>query len=328
MIDIFRRFNPLNIFWLAILLFILRAGYVLFAPAAIPLHLTEPFVRTLMPQVFADTLTPTISVLLAAGVVLIQSVLVNYLINHYNLLGRPSFLPSLMYVVLSGLFTPFLVLSAPLLCNFVIIWMLFKLLDLYKTEESKSLGFDLGMLVATGSLIYLPFTYLMAAVWFALVIFRPFDWREWMATLIGYITVFFFVGVIYYLSDRLPYFYQIWQPMGSTFKAPQVLDKYDLILLIPVVVIVFFGLFKLQENFFKSYVLIRKAFQLLFLIALIAAVSFYVRPEFGLSHFLLCVVPIAIFFAYYFLYAGKRWVYETLFILLMASIIYFQFNNF
>jgi hypothetical protein len=134
MIDIFRRFNPLNIFWLAILLFILRAGYVLFAPAAIPLHLTEPFVRALMPQVFADTLTPTISVLVAAAVVLIQAVLVNYLINHYNLLGRPSFLPSLMYVVLSGLFTPFLVLSAPLLCNFVIIWMLFKLLDLYKTE--------------------------------------------------------------------------------------------------------------------------------------------------------------------------------------------------
>jgi hypothetical protein len=328
MIDIFRRFNPLNIFWLVILLFILRAGYLLFAPAAIPLHLTEPFLQAMLPVAYADTLTPTMSVLLAAVVVLLQSILVNYLINHYNLLGRPSFLPALMYVTLSGLFTPFLVLSAPLLCNFVIIWMLFKLLELYKTEDSKSVAFDLGMLVAIGSLIYLPFTYLMAVVWAALIVFRPFDWREWTASLIGYVTIFFFIGVAYYLTDRLPHLREIWLPLGSSFAAPEVLDKYDLILLIPVFIIVVLGLFKLQENFFKSYVLIRKAFQLLFFMVIVAAFSFYVRPQFGLSHFLLCTVPIAIFFAYYFLYAGKRWVYESLFVFLIASIIYFQFNNF
>jgi hypothetical protein len=328
MIDIFRRFNPLNIIGLAVLLFILRAGYVLFAPAAIPLQLTEPFMRAILPVDYVDSLSPTVSVFVAAVVVLIQSVLVNYLINHYNLLGRPSFLPGLMYVTLSGLFTPFLVLSAPLLCNFVIIWMLFKLMDLYKSEDTKSLAFDLGMLVATGSLVYLPFTYFILIVWIALVIFRPFNWREWTASLIGYITVFFFIGVVYYLTDRLPSLYRIWLPLGSTFTGPQVLDKYDFLLLIPVMVIVILGLFKLQENFFKSYVLIRKAFQLLFFIVVVAAVSFYVRPAFGLSHFLLCVVPVAIFFAYYFLYARSRWMYESLFFLLVASIIYFQFNNF
>ncbi|WP_345954880.1 DUF6427 family protein [Mucilaginibacter sp. PAMB04168] len=328
MIDIFRRFNPLNILWLAILLFILRAGFVLFAPAAIPLPLAEPFVNTILPVKIAGILEPGISVFWAGIVVLVQAVLLNYLINNHNLLGRPSFLPALMYVTLSGLFTPFLVLSAPLLCNFVLIWMLYKFLDLYKAEESKSLAYDLGMLAAVGSLIYLPFTYLMIVIWIALIIFRPFDWREWVASLIGYITVYFFVGVIYYLNDRLPYLRQIWAPLGSTFAMPQVLDKYDFLLLIPVFAVLVLGTFKLQENFFKSYVLIRKAFQLLFFIVLVAALSYYVRPEFGLSHFLLCTVPAAIFFAYYFLYAGKRWVYETLFFLLLASIIYFQFNNF
>jgi hypothetical protein len=328
MIDIFRRFNPLNIIWLAVLLFILRAGYVLFAPSAIPLQLNEPFVSLLSPTLSVNVLSSEMSVFLAGVVVLLQAVLINYLINHYNLLGRPSFLPALMYVVLSGLFTQFLVLSAPLLCNFIIIWLLFKLFELYKTEDSKSLAFDSGMLVATGSLIYLPFTYLILAVWIAFIIFRPFDWREWAASLIGYLTIFFFIGVIYYLNDRLPYLHQIWLPLGSKFALPQVLDKYDFLLLIPVFVILLLGTFKLQENFFKSYVLIRKAFQLLFLMFILAAVSFYVRPQFGLSHFLLCAVPVAIFFAYYFLYAAKRWMYETLFFLLIASIIYFQFNNF
>jgi hypothetical protein len=328
MVDVFRRYNPVNIVWLAVLLFILRAGYVLFAPADVPLHITEHFVSAILPVKLAVTITPVAAVFWAGAVVLAQAVLLNYLINQHNLLGRPSFLPALMYVVLSGLFTPFLVLSAPLLCNFVVIWMLYKFLNLYKSEDSKSLAYDLGMLAATGSLLYLPFTYFMAVVWIALLIFRPFDWREWVASIIGYTTIYFFVGVGFYLNNRLPSFHHIWAPLGSTFTGPQVLDKYDFLLLIPVVIILLLGLFKLQENFFKSYVLIRKTFQLLFFMVLAAALCFYVRPEFGLSHFLLCVVPAATFFAYYFLYAGKRWMYETLFFLLIACIIYFQFNNF
>ncbi len=328
MIDIFRRYDLINILWLAILLFILRAGHVFFAPDIIHLQITEPVILTFFPQVAKMTFAPQVSMLLAGLVVLAQAVLVNYLINFYNLLGRPSFLPALMYVVLSGLFTPFLTLSVPLLCNFIVIWILFKLFELYKTEDSRSLAYDMGMLVASGSLIYLPFTYLILAVWFGFIIFRPFDWREWVGSLIGYGTIYFFVAVVYYLTDRLPMLHQIWSPLGSTFQAPQLLDKYDLLLIIPVLIILVLGTFKLQENFFKSYVLIRKAFQLLFFMVILTGVSFYVRPQFGLDHFLLCAVPVAIFFAYYFLYANMRWMYESLFFLLIASIIYFQFNNF
>jgi hypothetical protein len=42
----------------------------------------------------------------------------------------------------------------------------------------------------------------------------------------------------------------------------------------------------------------------------------------------LCSVPAAVFFAYYFLHAGKKWFYESLYILLLAGILYFQFNTF
>jgi len=39
-------------------------------------------------------------------------------------------------------------------------------------------------------------------------------------------------------------------------------------------------------------------------------------------------VPAAVFFAYYFLYAANKWIYETLYFVLLVSIIYFQFNTF
>jgi hypothetical protein len=327
MISIFRAFNPLNVLWLAIVLFMSRLGYLFHVPDKLEFIFVEPFARLLVPVAYEYAFSPALNVLLAAVLVLAQALLLNYLINFYNLLGKPTFLPALMFVTLSGLFTPFLTLSAPLICNFLLIWMLYKLFSLYKGEDAKSTVYDTGMIVALGTLIYFPFIYLFLVIWLALILFKPFNWREWVAGILGYATVFFFLAVFYYWNDRLKGFYGIWRPLGTKFPDHISINSYNYLLLIPVIVILVLCFFKLQQNFFKSYVQTRKSFQLLFFIFLIAAFSFYVNAAFHLNHFLLCIAPAAVFFAYFFLYATRKWFYESLFLLLLISIIWFQFNK-
>ncbi len=328
MIKLFRSFNPLNILWLAVLLFILRIGYVFYIPDKTEFPFIELFSRLLIPVSYQYVIPPVLNLFLAGAVVFGQAMLLNYLVNHYNLLGKSTFLPAIMYVFVSGLFTPFLVLSPPLICNFLVIWMLFKLIDLYKGEEAKSISYDLGMIVAVGTLTYLPFIYMFLAIWAALILFRPFNWREWVACIIGFVTIFFFLAVFYYMHDKLGQFYNIWLPLATKFPVHITINYYNYLVLIPVILILVLCFFKLQQNFFKSYVQTRKSFQLLFFVFLVGGFSFYVRSSFHLDHFLLCAVPLAVFFAYYFLYATGRWFYETLFFLLLVSIIYFQFNTF
>jgi hypothetical protein len=72
----------------------------------------------------------------------------------------------------------------------------------------------------------------------------------------------------------------------------------------------------------------RKTFQLFACMFVIALLSFYVKANFNLSHFILAAVPASVMFAYYFLHAQKWWIYESLYFLLAISIVYFQFNNF
>lgn len=328
MINFFKTLNPLNILWLAILLFALRTGYLYHAPGKIDFAFVRLFTRLLFPVSWQYTISPPANVLLAGILVFIQALLLNHLVNHHNLLGKPTFLPALMYITVSGLFTPFLVLSPPLICNFLVIWMLFKLFSFYKSKDANSTAYDLGMIVAIGSLIYLPFIYMLLAIWIALVIFRPFNWREWVAGIMGYITIFFFLAVYYYLDNSLAQFYSIWLPLATKFPYSIDINYYDYLVLIPVVLILVLCFFKLQQSFFRSYVQTRKSFQLLFVIFLIACFSFYVKAAFQLSHFLLCAVPVAVFFSYYFLYAKRKWFYEMLFGLLLISIVYFQFNTF
>jgi hypothetical protein len=328
MIQVFRSFNPLNVLWLVLVLLLTRVGYLFNVPDKVEFVFVEPFARLLVPMAYEYAFSPVVNILLAGALVFIQALLVNYLVNHYNLLGKPSFLPALMYVSLSGLFSPFLILSPPLIGNFLLIWMLFKFMTLYKGDDAKSIAYDAGMIVALGSLIYFPFIYLFLAIWIALILFRPFSWREWIAGVLGYGTIFFFLAVFYYLNDRIDKFYLIWLPLGKKFPDHISINSFNYLLLVPVIMILVLCFFKLQQNFFKSYVQIRKSFQLLFFIFLIGAFSFYVNASFHINHFLLCIVPCTVFFAYYFLYATKKWFYESLFLLLLISIIYFQFNKF
>lgn len=328
MISIFKALNPFNILWLAIVLLLTRVGYLLNLPSKIDFAFAEPLSRLLLPASFEYAISPLENILLVCLIVFIQALLLNYLVNHFNLLGKPTFLPALMYITLSGLFKPFLVLSTPLLCNFLAIWMLYKLFSFYKNKDAKSEAFDMGMIVAIGSIFYLPFIFLFLLIWIALFIFRPFNWREMIAAVIGYITIFFFLAVYYFLNDNLNQFYNIWIPLTAKFPINIQINYLNYVVLIPVIIILVLGLVKLQQNFLKSYVQVRKSFQLLFVFFLVALLAFYVETPFHLTHFLLCVVPAAIFFSYYFLLARVRWFYETLFFLLLICMIWFQFNNF
>ncbi|MDB5030933.1 DUF6427 family protein [Mucilaginibacter sp.] len=328
MINVFRTYNPFNILWLAILLFLLRIGYVYHAPATIQFTFVEPFARLWMPGAYKYALDPVLNIFLAGVLVFAQALMINRVVNQYGLLSRPSFLPALMYIILTTLFTPFLILSPPLICNFLVIWMLYKLFSLYKTDDAKSTAYDLGMIVAIGSLIYFPFIYFFLTIWIALIIFKPFNWREWGAGIMGYITVFLFLAVFYYLKGNINVFYTIWVPLGTKFPGHVNIQYYHYLVLIPVIIIFILCIFKMRQIFFRSYVQVRKSFQLLFMVFLVAGLSFYVKAEFNLSHFLLCTIPAAVFFAYYFLYANTRWLYESLFFILLISIVYFQFNTF
>lgn len=328
MINVFKALNTLNILWLAVITFVLRAGYLFNVPAKPGFEFSGAYARLLIPAVNQYPFSPFLNIIFASFVVYVQALLINQLVNYYNLLGKPTLLPALMFVTISSLFTPFVMLSPPLICNFLIIWMAFKLFSLYKSKDAKPTAFDLGMIVAAGSIIYLPFACLLLIVWIGLIIFRPIYWREFLAVIVGFTTVFFFLAVYYYVNNSIGKFYEIWGAFATKLPGNIILNYYNYLVLVPLSVIAVLCFIKVQQNFFRSYVQTRKSFQLILILFFITALAFYVKAAAGTSHFLLCAVPASIFFSYYFLKAKLKWFYESLYLLLFLLIIYFQFNTF
>lgn len=325
MIKQFRSLNPLNIVLLAGVAIVLRLGVLFELPDTINFDFIEPFARFLINMPLESAFSPFSNVVIALVLTLVQALIFNRIINSYNLLGKPTFLPALLYVTTTSLFSPFVLLTPTLICNFIVLWMIEKFLSIYRRHDVRSVMYDLGMMVALGTLIYFPFIAMMPLLWLSLLIFRPFNWREWLTGVIGFMTIFFFLAVYYYWNDSLTQFYRIWLPLATPFPVNLRINWYDYLVLIPVVLILGLGGLQLRSNFFRSFVQTRKSFQLLFFMLLLGLISFYLKSEFRIYHFLLCAPPAAVMMAYYFVQAGKkRWIYEGLYVLLAGFIIYFQ----
>lgn len=325
MVQQFRNLNFVNIFFLFLLVLILRLGLFINMPVAINSGFIEFFSRLLIPFDLDASLSPLGNISIAVVVVFLQAMLFNQIINKHNILGKSTFLPAASYIIVCSVFTPFLSLTPPLLCNFFLLYIFNKILLEYKNSNSVAAMFDLGLVTALGTLFYFPFVGFLMLLWIALLLFKPFYWREWVSVMVGFLTLMFILGVYYYWNNKLLDFVEIWKPLSTKLPIYINIEVLDYIVLFPIVICVLMSMYFLNQNFFKSYVLVRKSFQLAVFILLLALFTFYLKSDFRINHFLLCAIPVALSVSYYFINAKKKLIFESLFLLMIGAIIYFQF---
>lgn len=325
MINLFRSHNPLNIVFLFVITFAMRLAFFIHVPSQLNFEFLEPYTKFFLSVPDGAILSPTGNVLVAGFLLFIQALYFNRVINNHGLMERPSYLAGLLFIISSSLFLPFMIISPPLICNFLLIWLIDNLLKLGKINSAMATLYNSGILIAIGTLIYFPFIIMLLMLWLSLVMSRPFSWREWIIGLLGFFTIFFFLGVWYYWNDRIDLIYNIWLPLTTKFPAVFKINYSDYASLMPLLLILVLAVIQLRQKYFTSFISTRKAFQILFFMFLLALSSFYMKPDFRIYHFLLCVPSGAVLLAYYFSNAKIRWLYESLFLLLIVCIQYFLF---
>lgn len=319
-----RQFSPINIAWVMVVGTLLCLGAFFHLPDQLTPVVMEPAVSNLIGWSWGQGLTPRANVLVTLVLTLMQAFLLNRVVNHFNFMGKPNFLVALSFMTLVSLFLPFLVLSPTLICNFLTIWMISKLFNIYKQPDVKRLMFDLGMITALGSLVYFPFVVMLLLLWISLIVFRPFIWREWFTPILGFVVIYFLIGVLYYWLDRLDEFIAIFSPITNALPTTLNVDSHDYFVAIPVLIALIGFLFVLRKQYFRSIVHLRKSFQLLFYLLALVAASFYLNDHITINHFLLCVPPLSIYLAFYFTHAKIKWLYEGLYMVIVLTILYFQ----
>ncbi len=320
MIKQFRSLTPINIGLLILATFLLRFPVWGYAHTQQAADFSELYRHLLWPYPNSPLFDNATQLALGFVCLVAQALLFNTVVNTHNLLGKASFMPALLFIVCGSFFESFASFGPVQICNFLIIWMLNRYLNMYRQSDVKRMVYDLGMAVAVGAILYTPFLILFPIIWISLMIFRPFNAREWFIALLGFLTIVFFLIFYYYWNDAHGNFINSWRPVRTS----NLYSKLNYWTLLPLVIIGILGLVQLRQNFFRSVVHIRKSFQLLSAFFLAAILSS--SPSFGAdeNHFLLAVAPLSVLLAYYFMHATRRWIYEGLFLVLIACIIYGQ----
>lgn len=136
----------------------------------------------------------------------VQGFIVNYIVLENRLSNENTLFPGVFFVLLSSAFPDFLYLSPVLLGNTFFLIGLSQILKVYKKNQCAGYIFNAGFWVGLASLVYFPFIFMAVVMVAAILILRAPKMSEILLNLIGTITIFWLIGIGFYLTDHFQQF--------------------------------------------------------------------------------------------------------------------------
>ena len=306
MIRFFSGNNPLNVLLLFFLGILMKLPYFL-QPVAAQSISTDGFLylellRLLQP---AGAAFPALYPLLAYLLLFTQAVTFNGLINSQKLFATPNLLLAFSYLLLTSLVPDWNQLSSGLIINTVMVWAWPQMVGMYHNPKPKGNLFNLGFGFGICSFVYFPSVYLLVLLVVALLIYRPFILTEWLVTIIGVLTPFYFLLVYFFVWDHWHLVSNI-VPLHQ-LKVPAVTYDWKFLVTCSLVFLPLLpGVIMSQRIASRMVVHVRKSWSFMLFYLMVAVVLPFINNHGGVDHFIIAVVPISIFHAAFYAYPSNK----------------------
>jgi len=304
-IGVFKQKNPANALILLVYALVLKFSLFLH-PITPDLHPEDNYLYTLIIH-FLDSIfhrAPVGYAILTFLILFSQAMLFNRIFNHHKVLPRQTYLPGMSYILITSLLPDWGHFSAPLLINSIMIWVWYRMMELYNSHRPGAAIFSIGVWVGIVSLLYISAIAFLLLVLFGLITMRPFRIREWFVGLLGFTCPYYFLFIVLYLSGNwswsniLPHILftipaipsSIWITLGMFW------------LVIPFII----GGYFVQHNLNKVLIQVRKSWSLLLLYLMVAAVIILINQVNSYENWVIMAVPFAAFHAAAYFYPGKN----------------------
>ena len=268
--------------------------------------------------------TPFFSTVTALIIVVISALILNHVVNNNEIFNRNTFLPALLYLISMSAIDEYQVLSPIVISNLFWILAFRRLFNIYRQVPCKKEVFDATVLMLFGALFYFPSILMIALVWIALKILRPFVWREWVIPFFAFIVfgVYWIVALIWgdTLSNWADYFTfdsEQYSSINLTIAWP-----YYILLGVVLILVSISGYQIIRQSKGSSLRFRKIIFFFLFIIILTIAILGLVQY---FSHenvyALVGAVPLSLLITFYFNYAKKEWLSQLFFYTIFISIL-------
>ncbi len=268
--------------------------------------------------------TPLKSFILSSLMVLLSALVLNNICIKHELIFIPSFLPAYFYVMLNSLFPDQFYAGPTVFVNLFIILSIDAILNLYRSERPTNAIFLASVLAGISALLNISYLAFFIFVIIGLNVFRPFNFRENIAALIGFLIPIYMGTVINYLINNtfLPRY--IFFPDYGNIKT----QGWALQSALPAVLLVgIFAILRMYKNYFRNTTKSKRAIQLLMILSIISLVLMVTGKQNPRQEFTFLSVPLAIYFAFYFSNYSFNWLKEIINLILLLSVLFFQYRH-
>lgn len=306
---------------------LLLAGLLLWADGFI--SATEPGTATegpaplFAPLAVAFEGLPLLSVISAFVLLMLQVFMVNYMVQANNLLGKPSWLPGFLYLLLMSSDPSLISLHPVLVANLFLIWALARTLAAYSESDVMVEVFNVGFLIALAGLFYYPAIVFFLWLLVVLGVYFLLSLRGLAAAFMGFLTPFFFLLTWYYLSGQLE---QKFEQMTALYDPFLLFDQpyalFSVIMMMALAFISFLSFLKINVGYAADKpIRIRKRIRVLVYFFVMALASILVVTDRFDVHHGLMMPPLAIAWSVFLLETKRKWVADLMLYFFLALVI-------
>jgi hypothetical protein len=262
-------------------------------------------------------------IILSFVLLLLQSLIFKKTLTSNDLTPKNSLLSAFLYILMMSSFGDFQSMQPLIFSNFFIILSLQIMFTTYSKQESYEQIFIATFLISLGSMFYFPLCFFIIFIWLIFLIFSLLKWREWVISILGFITTYLFLFSFYFLTDDIEdklNSYRIFFT-ETAFQIPH----------FPISTIIYFsilGVFFIF-SFSSTYshlsersIFYRKKIIVMLMLIIITVFSLFFSNAYFVFHLCLFFIPFSYFIANYLLQIKKLYISEILYLLLFGIWVY------
>lgn len=256
-------------------------------------------------------------------------ILMAYLLVNLNttlfFINERTFLPAVIYILLSGLFPLYQLMNPAHFSAMFLMLAIRRIMEAYRVPGIAYDFFDAGFLIGTGSLFYANLIWFGLLVIIGISLLRTGNIKEIAISILGLATPYILTFGIYYVAGKdLKELLSLldYNLFGKTTN--YAFPRLTVLALTFIGLITLVSIIYLMKQMNTKKIKSRKTFSLLLWVLIISLSIYFILPSVSVEILWLTGIPVSYFLTHYFVFVRKKLMPEILFSLFFFLIVLIQ----
>lgn len=248
---------------------------------------------------------------------------VAYIISNEEIVEKLNYFPLFIFLVLNVIIADKERVSAFLLSNVIVLYIMYKLFDTYRKDNVLSNLFNACFWASVSLFLNITNVFIFPVIFISLLVLRPFNWREFAISILGAIApVFIYECIAYLVNFNQWYIFESIPMLFANFKAPgfsfQIIPLFVVIALLFLLSMLFYMLSGLGNTVKKQ-----KAKSIFFWFLLFVVPAVFTAGMSYIKILTIFSIPLSFLIGDYFFQIKKTKLTNVLLVLILISLMYF-----